>query len=357
MLIGLITYNEWPVYFIKGAVKGNEMQEIGSEFHKMPLDNGIGVEILSSGSLVFSGRTAIETVLKELPNARKALIPSYCCDSMIVPFRKAGIDVEFYPVNFEGKLNMELDITERTDVLLWCNYFGFNTPMPDLSAFRGAIIEDITHSLLSDVPYNPQSQYLIASIRKWGPINCGGYCATTNGELFSKPILEPPEEFTKKRALAMELKAEYLLDYDEGKKTKYLHLFEECNQWVAKNYSELSIDTISREYLTTVDEERQKEQRRKNAAVLYNRLKEKIRFVFPESDMDCPIFVPIFLNDRDNVRQALIDKQIYCPVHWPKPYGCESNLYEHELSLICDQRYTESDMEYLADKILGVIDE
>ncbi len=59
------------------------VREIGSEFHRMPFESGHGLILPAPGSLVFSGRTAIETVLKEIPEARKAALPSYCCDRMI----------------------------------------------------------------------------------------------------------------------------------------------------------------------------------------------------------------------------------------------------------------------------------
>ena len=79
--------------------------EIGSEFHKIPFEEGEGFEYPIPGQLVFSGRTAIETVLKELPKAKKALLPSYCCESMIQPFLNAGIEIEFYPVNYIDGFN------------------------------------------------------------------------------------------------------------------------------------------------------------------------------------------------------------------------------------------------------------
>jgi hypothetical protein len=49
----------------------------------------------------------------------------------------------------------------------------------------------------------------------------------------------------------------------------------------------------------------------------------------------------------------LIREQIYCPIHWPKsPYhGDCGELYDRELSLICDQRYDLTDMA----RMVGVI--
>ena len=280
----------------------------------------------------------------------EALLPSYCCDSMIQPFRDAGIKVEFYPVNYEDGLTIQ--IKKDADIFLWCNYFGFNVPMPELKGFNGVVIEDVTHSLLSVHPYHTQSDYLVASLRKWEPINCGGYCAAVNGELHHVSKATPPQDFIAKKSAAMALKTEYLSDLDEDKKPRFLSLFGESNHWLAEHYSNLSIDTWSREYLDTVDVGKQREIRRRNAKALYAGLKNA-QFLFPEEDMECPLFVPILLPNRDEMRRILTANSIYCPVHWPKPEGAESNLYSTEFSLICDQRYNEEDME----RIVSVLEQ
>ena len=47
----------------------------------------------------------------------------------------------------------------------------------------------------------------------------------------------------------------------------------------------------------------------------------------------------------DKLRNMLITRQIYCPIHWPKdtmiaPHMEVNRIYDREISLICDQRYT-----------------
>lgn len=63
---------------------------------------------------------------------------------------------------------------------------------------------------------------------------------------------------------------------------------------------------------------------------------------------DTPLFVPILVDPdiRDDLRSYLINRQIYCPVHWPKSHyhGVCNELYDMELSLVCDQRYDFADM-------------
>ncbi len=331
------------------------IHEIGSEYSTVVYDNKEGIIFLNSGLLVFSGRTAIETVLKEIPNAKKAMLPSYCCESMIIPFRKAGIDVIFYDVWYEEELRTSVDIQHDVDIFLWCNYFGFKIEIPDLSDFKirgGTVIEDITHSLFSTQRYHEQSDYLVASLRKWEPIYCGGYCASMKEELHHIPETAPPSSFIHLKQTAMRLKAEYLLDHDKRKKPEFLRMFGESNSWLAGNYSGLAIDSWSKQYLSSVDIQSQREIRRTNAHTLYKGLQGKVQFLFSEDNIDCPLFVPILIpENRDSIRRHLTENNIYCPIHWPKPQGCESNLYDMELSLICDQRYTEEDMKRIVSVI------
>lgn len=317
--------------------------EIGSEFHSEKMCSGTGIHFPRDGELTFCGRTAIEAVLKKLPKIKTALLPSYCCDSMVEPFRRAGISVYFFNVNYKNGLVFEID--GNADVLLWCNYFGFKYEMPD---FDGIIIEDITHSLLSKFSHHQRSDYLVASVRKWEPIYCGGYCST------SADLKEPPAEFVKNKSTAMNLKSTYLNDFDEDKKTEFLLTFKKSNAWLAENYSELGIDLYSKTYISCVDVLKQREIRRKNAHILYEGLKGRVEFLFDEEQMDCPLFVPVILHEcRGEVQKYLAKNKVYCPIHWPRPNEAPvSNLYDTELSLICDQRYNENDMERIVSLLL-----
>lgn len=336
--------------------------EIGSEFSFKSFDQNQGIVLpdkVMDYTFTFSGRTSLETVLKNEPQIRKAMLPSYCCDSIIEPFRKKGIQVCYYDVNFEDGLQIKLDVQDDIDVILWCNYFGYRVQMPDLKEFindGGIVIEDITHSFFSKEKFHAQSQYLVASIRKWEPVLCGGYCASVRGKLKYKPIKVPPKSFLEKKKHAMVLKSAFLNGDNNISKDTFLQEFADSNKWLSTNYSELSVDDESRKILDSIDWGEEYRIRRDNAKVLYAGLKNKdyIQLIFEEKEMDCPLFVPIVIKNgkREIIRKRLIDNRIYCPIHWPKPHTeCKSNLYDLELSLICDQRYGEADM----NRIISVI--
>ena len=51
--------------------------------------------------LVLSGRTALELVARDLIAERKirsVCLPAYCCDSMLFPFQRSGLELRFYDV-------------------------------------------------------------------------------------------------------------------------------------------------------------------------------------------------------------------------------------------------------------------
>ena len=134
----------------------------------------------------------------------------------------------------------------------------------------------------------------------------------------------------------------YALDHNKPKLAEaILEDLEQYNQY-------------SKNYLLHVDYWAHQSKRISNAIILYEGLTHNpyIEFLFPIKDMDCPLFVPVIVQNekRDLIRKKLIEHSIYCPVHWPHPKAtCESNLYDMELSLICDQRYNEEDMQRIID--------
>ena len=141
------------------------MKEIGSEFEwQDQSENSTGFALLpkyDDGCLTFSGRTAFETVIADIGQIKKVYFPSYCCDSMIEPFRNEKVTIEFYSVDYTDNFSVSLHIPEDCDVLVLCNYFGYRVEYSpkEIAGFKsrgGIVIEDITHSFLSEQQYHNQ---------------------------------------------------------------------------------------------------------------------------------------------------------------------------------------------------------
>lgn len=64
------------------------------------------------------------------------------------------------------------------------------------------------------------------------------------------------------------------------------------------------------------------------------------------------IAVIIIGKRRDYVRKAFTKNNVFCPVHWPwvsEDLNGRNVLYESELSLVCNQRYSEDDMKFILE--------
>ncbi|MBR4580609.1 MAG: hypothetical protein IKO32_05185, partial [Lachnospiraceae bacterium] len=222
------------------------------------------------------------------------------------------------------------------------------------------VIEDITQTLFDKRDNKLGADYYVASLRKWFAIPAGGWLGKTVGNLSVKPD-EPGDEKTESVIRGMNQKAKYIAGESDDKKSYIVDLsgFEE---WLVLLNCKTQIDKISESLLHQVDISKIIEQQKKNAGYLYGRLHdiEGIEIVNSYSDCEkkCPLYMPILLShDKRNILQSELEKQgIYCPVTWSERMGASSGIRDRELSLICDYRYTEQDMERIAAVVLAVLE-
>lgn len=330
------------------------MKEIGSEFW---FDTNIKeTQSIPNETLVLSGRTAIDLIIQDILKSRKVrnvYLPAYCCDSMIAPFVRNGIEVVMYDMRFDGNLHYLVDENKSIDIFYVNNYFGYeNTVSNDVierfKAKGAIVIYDKTHSLfMTNDPTNALADYTFASIRKWMGVVCGAVVYKSFGT-FDANLLEYP--FLQCKINAMHEKKRYIEGDTNVDKQVFLRKYVEFGHHLAEDYQGYKMDELSERIWEQSDKLSIKEVRRDNAAVLHQYL--RLKFIGKLTARICPVFVPVFFNtneERNEVRKRLIDKQIYCPIHWPKnqmitPEMEVNKIFETELSLICDQRYSSVDM-------------
>lgn len=326
------------------------MREIGSEFWDVPTTSIGNTLFPESIQWYLSGRSALQAIIKELHSARTVSMPSWCCDSMVKPFIDAGMEVHFYPVYWQDGLVQETN--RNSDVLFLMDYFGYTGHQPDLSGFSGIVIRDVTHSVFS-AKYS-DADYCFGSLRKWCGVWTGGYAWTRDGHSL---IMEDSDDhgYIPLREKAMRLKNSFIHRWgvtDKG----YLKVFDEAEDALEHVGIHPAVDRDI-ELAKKLNVEFIKKRRRANAKVLRTVFSEWL--IFPLlSSIDTPMFVPILVPEgrRDELRRFLITNEIYCPVHWPvseyhKLAERTAYIYKNELSLVCDQRYSEEDMYRMVDTI------
>ncbi len=273
---------------------------------------------------------------------KTAAMPAWCCDSMLLPFLEEGIEVKFY----QNEL-------PEADVALVLDHFGFSSTM-DTASFRGVLIRDLTHSIFSEK--KTDADYYFGSLRKWAGFWTGGFAWG-----FKNPVSyeAAATELLQLRDRAMKWKAQYIQGDTEDK--GYLSLFSKAEE-LLENIGIAPAAERDIALAECLDVDFLVKRRRENARQLLDAFSDIA--VFPRlSEKDCPLFVPILVPDgkRNALRSHLIQRQIYCPVHWPVSEYHSLNeeqrfLYENELSLVCDQRYTCEDMQRIIFEIKAFLE-
>ena len=324
------------------------VREIGSEFWDVPTTNIKNRFFDGDISWFLSGRSALSAVIVDIirtKKIRRALLPSWCCESMIAPFVAVGAEIKFYGVLLtDGRVEIDTHNTDA-DVVVVMDYFGYSSDN-HLHNNNSIIIRDVTHSVFSR-EYD-DADYYFGSLRKWAGFYTGGFAWKKSGLLQSATATDDKYISLRKRAMSMKK------DYMEGRADSkaYLEVFAEAESVLDKTcgvFAADSDDVMRAEYL---DVDFVKFKRRENAQVLLSRLGEFS--LFSLSDDDCPLFVPIALSNRDEVKAELISQSVYCPCHWGVSAlhslsKDEKLIYECELSLVCDQRYRVDEMNRICD--------
>lgn len=309
-----------------------------------------------------SGREALALVLTEItPINKKALIPSYICESIIDTFYQYGYEIKFYDVN-EKFIPNNNDLQKNIGVFFCLDYFGFDTTtnlnqyVEEIKNDGTIIIEDITHSMFSTKKNRIESDYLIGSIRKWFGVVGGGVALSNN--TIEQPLDEEFETYTLKRKEGFKWKKEFFVSKNLSAKERYLTAFSTAEAMLDSNVKYYRMDKESYEIVTRIDIESIKYKRIANYNSLYDGLSSctDIEIVFPRCTRNStPLFFVIYLNkDRDKIRRFLIENKIYCPIHWPLNSKASKNsmvINSKILSIPCDQRYGEVDMKRIIDLI------
>lgn len=321
-------------------------REIGSEFWDVPLQKTENNIFPPDTQWFISGRSALTAIIRDIKSKRvvhTVAMPSWCCNTIIKPFVDAGIEVHFYPVIWQNELRQETD--DKCDILFVADYFGYKSRM---LYSHPCVIHDITHSLFS--LKNIGEKYSFGSLRKWCGVKTGGYAFGVGPDFDGTD-----KEYVKLRKSAMRKKDLYISGKIEDK--DYLNVYAEAEERLDKMVGVYHADLDDVKTVRYLDSDYIRTRRRDNSKILMEAFRDWLIFQDLNSD-DCPLFVPVLIprGKRDQLRRHLIKNEIYCPVHWPisdyhKLTEAERFIYENELSLVCDQRYSCQDMERLVDVV------
>lgn len=300
-----------------------------------------------------SGRSCIRYIAK-LIKRKVVLLPNYLCDSIIQPFLEENYEIIFYEISKDFKpLLQSIVIDERIGLFYHMGYFGTNSndsliELVNVMKQKNIIVvEDITHTIFSSSKKIIESDYYICSIRKWIGIPDGGILLSRNA--INLDTNEINDVFVQLNVYANKLKSAFL---NGGiLEPKHLEAYQKAENYLEKHKNLYQISSNSLHTIQHFNFDDLIKRRRINALFL---LDELTKLGFSNLNVidyinSTPIFVPLVLENeeqRNQLKEFLVRNKIYTPIHWSKPEIVSTNniLYEVELSIPCDHRYSISDM-------------
>ncbi|MCI8322327.1 MAG: UDP-2,4-diacetamido-2,4,6-trideoxy-beta-L-altropyranose hydrolase [Lachnospiraceae bacterium] len=335
-----------------------------------------------------SGREAIELALisleRERPDIRKrCLLPAYMCNCVFLPFLHRGWELVFYSVDREleaaGEEIFRLALEHDPGLIFIHPYYGADTcaglrrQLAGLRRSGVLVMEDVTQSYYLEEA-GKDADFVVGSLRKWYAVPDGGFVASDIP--LAEDVLETGEEYARERLVPLVQKWEYLKEKERRtggaltagwlprkaeylKRNRNLENALDCYQGVRR------ISRISAEILSRVDEEGARRRREENYHALYQHIcgMKRLWAILPEKETHAPLYLPVYVKERDSLQRFLAGYGIYAPVLWPvgeenKDFlqGDGTYIFEHMLALPIDQRYDAGDMEQLAE-VLALYEE
>lgn len=338
---------------------------IGGEFELTELP--VNVRGKSDYYSYASGRAALYQILMSIkPSISKVWLPDWLCESMIDAVARSGRDYGFYKLGPDLRMEVAYFVAQNRpisvhDVIVLVNYFGLVDVESTIEELRelkvdAVIIEDDVQALFSffdNVPHAHVADYCFTSLRKSLAIPDGGLVKTKK----AMPVVHGENTFSSYK-LQGALRKGFAVDSSED--DAYLSLFKQGEDLIANNFdSEMSKE--SETLLAYADIKAAAIRRMENAQYLLLELEQLgIAPLLTIKENHVPLFVPILIDCRNEVRRALFEHDIFCPVHWPlredmAHLSMGKRMAEKELSLVVDQRYNTEDMQCIVQVLKNAI--
>lgn len=337
--------------------------EIGGEFH-LPVDPPGPYHRWPEGAVWYAlGRHAVEALLRELRSPR-IWVPDYFCHEVAARWREAA-RLELYEDDPRwGEPRWESLAPGPRDLVIAVNYFGVRSggPWREWRARTECVlVEDHAHDPASEWATTSDADYAFSSLRKTLPVPDGAILWSPRG----LPLPDQPAggaDGSELKLAAMLLKGEYLGSGNGWLKDRFRRLQLDGEERLGEARVS-GASAATREALVRGVPLPWRARRSENTARLLSALHgwDAAEPLFTEWPADAAPLGAVFVfesgAERDAVREALREADVYCPVHWAD--GAESGservpeLAARILTIPTDWRYSAADMARVAELVRG----
>lgn len=294
-----------------------------------------------------TGRTAIWAAIVSM-HPQRLFVPYYYCPDVIEMIRSLRIPVSFYHIT-EDLLPDKMDLQSFTDRdgLILVDYFGIlHQQLVSWTEQFPNIIFDFCHSFYT-APIMKDGVYNVYSCRKFFGVGDGAYLIAKNIE---KCELEQDSSSSRSLHLLISLEKGTNAAYQENKSNE---------AEIGKEH--LTMSVLTEAILNGTDYERVAFLRNRNYSFLRNRLSHLQKLSSPSGENIIPYCFPLLL-DKD-IHGKLVERKIYTAYLWKWLHDSEWNGTIEQRYSMCllplplDQRYSESDLEWMCRQIEEVVSE
>ncbi len=318
-----------------------------------------------------SGRDGLAVVTAALAaqGARTLFLPAFACDSLWAGNRLDEVEVLRVDASLQPRPEAIHEAARHGGrvAVLAMPLFGRPLGRAVREALSGArergvwIVDDLSHGILS-AAVEALGTVGLASLRKWAALPDGGLAWGVAEPEWSPAPADGAAGFAAARAAAQHAKGRWLRD-GVGDKGAFLAALADAERTLdgagqPAGMSASSLALLAQVPWAAVARVRRDNHERLSAALAGLSLPLTPLCPGPLPDGVVPLGLPVLFADgaaRDRVRRALIERRIYCALHWPLPAPVDPAAHPEAadgaariLTLPCDQRYGAADMERVA---------
>ena len=295
---------------------------IGGEFaipHELISKDNTELQVEANKYYYSSGRCALFAVLNDIEHMLGeivgVLLPDFLCDSITNTVVDAGWTYSFYHIRKDFHIDVDTigAYTLENKVILLIDYFGMTDLTNDIVNIRrrfpnAIIIADCVQAYYSMGKY--EADYSFTSFRKWFPCPDGAIVIKKNKEKMVEIDLK--ESNWWKYKYAGNILKEYSCFVSDDIVLEMLYKGEEL---LDRSYL-CPWNHESKRVFRSIDKIEIQMRRKQNAQYLHQELMA-LNIEHHYSDKGTPLFVPILVENRDQLRKTFFADGIFTPKHWP----------------------------------------
>lgn len=287
-----------------------------------------------------TGRNALEYILLAR-KYKKIYIPFFTCEVIIETITKVKTSYQFYTINENFEPIFDFSLIGEDEAFLYTNYFGLKDDfINELASACKNLILDNAQSFYSKPINNIDTFY---SPRKFFGVPDGGYLYTT--KTMSKELEVDYSESRFKHLLQR---------HDEDAEMGYAAF--QKNEKSLNNQPILAMSKLTKKILSSINYKEIEKKRQANFNYLASKLDFLNEMSFKADTNQVPMVYP-FLTTKTNLKNKLIENQIYTSQYWKEVTSIvakgsvEYRFATQLIPLPIDQRYNYTDL----DKIIKII--